>query len=139
MKQLRAELLRPQLAISAEGIGYPGDTLDLRVRYRTMDAPVTLNIYVTNLSGYSTRYDCNNNKTFRSLSPRRVYSRQLTLNPLPAEHKSEADLPYLESLISLIWRASQTCPCLYLRRRVSMLWKSFLKPRMAARAVASCL
>ncbi len=101
MKQLRAELLRPQLAISAEGIGYPGDTLDLRVRYRTMDAPVTLNIYATNLSGYSTRYDCNNNKTFRSLSPRRVYSRQLTLNPLPAEHKSEADLPYLESITNL--------------------------------------
>lgn len=101
MKQLRAELLRPQLAISAEGIGYPGDTLDLRVRYRTMDAPVTLNIYVTNLSGYSTRYDCNNDKTFRSLSPRRVYSRQLTLNPLPAEHKSEADLPYLESITNL--------------------------------------
>ena len=101
MKQLRAELLRPQLAISAEGIGYPGDTLDLRVRYRTMDAPVTLNIYATNLSGYSTRYDCNNNKTFRSLSPRRVYSWQLTLNPLPAEHKSEADLPYLESITNL--------------------------------------
>lgn len=101
VKQLRAELLRPQLAISAEGIGYPGDTLDLRVRYRTMDAPVTLNIYVTNLSGYSTRYDCNNNKTFRSLSPRRIYSWQLTLNPLPAEHKSEADLPYLESITNL--------------------------------------
>lgn len=101
VKQLRAELLRPQLAISAEGIGYPGDTLDLRVRYRTMDAPVTLNIYVTNLSGYSTRYDCNNDKTFRSLSPRRVYSWQLTLNPLPAEHKSEADLPYLESITNL--------------------------------------
>lgn len=101
VKQFRAELLRPQLAISAEGIGYPGDSLDLRVRYRTMDAPVTLNIYATNLSGYSTRYDCNNNKTFRSLSPRRVYSRQLTLNPLPAEHKSEADLPYLESITNL--------------------------------------
>lgn len=101
MKQLRAELLRPQLAISAEGIGYPGDTLDLRVRYRTMDAPVTLNIYATNLSGYFTRYDCNNDKTFRNLSPRRVYSRQLTLNPLPAEHKSEADLPYLESITNL--------------------------------------
>lgn len=101
VKQFRAELLRPQLAISAEGIGYPGDSLDLRVRYRTMDAPVTLNIYATNLSGYSTRYDCNNDKTFRSLSPRRVYSRQLTLNPLPAEHKSEADLPYLESITNL--------------------------------------
>lgn len=101
VKQLRAELLRPQLAISAEGIGYPGDTLDLRVRYRTMDAPVTLNIYATNLSGYSTRYDCNNDKTFRSLSPRRVYSRLLILNPLPAEHKSEADLPYLESITNL--------------------------------------
>lgn len=101
VKQLRAELLRPQLAISAEGIGYPGDTLDLRVRYRTMDAPVTLNIYATNLSGYSTRYDCDNDKIFRSLSPRRVYSRQLTLNPLPAEHKSEADLPYLESITNL--------------------------------------
>ena len=101
MKQLRAELLRPQLAISAEGIGYPGDTLDLRVRYRTMDAPVTLNIYATNLSGYFTRYDCNNDKTFRNLSPRRVYSRQFTLNPLPAEHKSEADLPYLESITNL--------------------------------------
>lgn len=101
VKQLRAELLRPQLAISAEGIGYPGDTLDLRVRYRTMEAPVTLNIYATNLNGYSNRYDCDNDKTFRSWSPRRVYSRQLTLTPLPAEHKSEADLPYLESITNL--------------------------------------
>lgn len=101
VKQLRAELLRPQLAISAEGIGYPGDTLDLRVRYRTMKAPVTLNIYATNLNGYSNRYDCDNDKTFRSWSPRRVYSRQLTLTPLPAEHKSEADLPYLESITNL--------------------------------------
>lgn len=101
VKQLRAELLRPQLAISAEGIGYPGDTLDLRVRYRTMEAPVTLNIYATNLNGYSNRYDCDNDKTFRSWSPRRVYSRQLTLTPLPAEHKSEADLPYLESITNM--------------------------------------
>lgn len=101
VKQLRAELLRPQLAISAEGIGYPGDTLDLRVRYRTMEAPVTLNIYATNLNSYSNRYDCDNDKTFRSWSPRRIYSRQLTLTPLPAEHKSEADLPYLESITNL--------------------------------------
>ena len=101
VKQLRAELLRPQLAISAESIGYPGDTLDLHMRYRTMDAPVTLNIYATNLSGYSTRYDCNNDRTFRSLAPRRVYSQQLVLAPLPAEHKPEADLPYLESITSL--------------------------------------
>lgn len=101
VKQLRAELLRPQLAISAEGIGYPGDTLDLRVCYRTMEAPVTLNIYVTNLNSYSNRYDCDNDKTFRSWSPRRIYSRQLTLTPLPAEHKSEADLPYLESITNM--------------------------------------
>lgn len=101
VKQLRAELLRPQLAISAEGIGYPGDTLDLRVRYRTMETPVTLNIYATNLNSYSNRYDCDNDKTFRSWSPRRIYSRQLTLTPLPAEHKSEADLPYLESITNL--------------------------------------
>lgn len=101
VKQLRAELLRPQLAISAEGIGYPGDTLDLRVRYRTMEAPVTLNIYATNLNSYSNRYDCDNDKTFRSWSPRRIYSRQLTLTPLPAEHKSEADLPYLESITNM--------------------------------------
>lgn len=101
VKQLRAELLRPQLAISAEGIGYPGDTLDLRVRYRTMEAPVTLNIYATNLNSYSNRYDCDNDKTFRSWSPRRIYSRQLTLTPLPAEHKPEADLPYLESITNL--------------------------------------
>ena len=83
VKQLRAELLRPQISLSGERIGYPGDTLALQVHYRTMDAPVILNLYATNLKAYPYQTDCNNAKEFRRLSPRRIYSQKHTLTPIP--------------------------------------------------------
>ncbi len=97
LKQLRAELLRPQISLSGEGVGYPGDTLDLQVNYRTMDAPVTINLYATKLKTFTYRYDCNNAKEFKRLSPHRVYSQKHTLTALPGANKTEADLPYLPS------------------------------------------
>ena len=108
LKQLRAELLRPQISLSGEGIGYPGDTLGLQVRYRTMDAPVTINLYATGLKTFTDRYDCNNAKEFRRLSPRRVYSRKHTLTPLPDAGKAEADLPYLPCDTTLALPVPQT-------------------------------
>lgn len=108
VKQLRAELLRPQISLSGERIGYPGDTLALQVHYRTMDAPVTLNLYATNLKAYPYQTDCNNAKEFRRLSPRRVYSQKHTLTPIPHADKAEADLPYLPSDTTLALPIPQT-------------------------------
>lgn len=108
VKQLRAELLRPQISLSGERIGYPGDTLALQVHYRTMDAPVTLNLYATNLKAYPYQTDCNNVKEFRRLSPRRVYSQKHTLTPIPHADKAEADLPYLPSDTTLALPIPQT-------------------------------
>lgn len=108
VKQLRAELLRPQISLSGERIGYPGDTLALQVHYRTMDAPVILNLYATNLKAYPYQTDCNNAKEFRRLSPRRVYSQKHTLMPIPHADKAEADLPYLPSDTTLALPIPQT-------------------------------
>lgn len=108
VKQLRAELLRPQISLSGERIGYPGDTLALQVHYRTMDASVTLNLYATNLKAYPYQTDCNNAKEFRRLSPRRVYSQKHTLTPIPHADKAEADLPYLPSDTTLALPIPQT-------------------------------
>lgn len=108
VKQLRAELLRPQISLSGERIGYPGDTLALQVHYRTMDAPVILNLYATNLKAYPYQTDCNNAKEFRRLSPRRVYSQKHTLTPIPHADKAEADLPYLPSDTTLALPIPQT-------------------------------
>lgn len=108
VKQLRAELLRPQISLSGERIGYPGDTLAIQVHYRTMDAPVTLNLYATNLKAYPYQTDCNNAKEFRRLSPRRVYSQKHTLTPIPHADKAEADLPYLPSDTTLALPIPQT-------------------------------
>lgn len=108
VKQLRAELLRPQISLSGERIGYPGDTLALQVHYRTMDAPVILNLYATNLKAYPYQTDCNNVKEFRRLSPRRVYSQKHTLTPIPHADKAEADLPYLPSDTTLALPIPQT-------------------------------
>ena len=108
VKQVRAELLRPQISLSGERIGYPGDTLALQVHYRTMDAPVTLNLYATNLKAYPYQSDCNNAKEFRRLSPRRVYSQKHTLMPIPHADKAEADLPYLPSDTTLALPIPQT-------------------------------
>lgn len=108
VKQLRAELLRPQISLSGERIGYPGDTLAIQVHYRTMDAPVILNLYATNLKAYPYQTDCNNAKEFRRLSPRRVYSQKHTLMPIPHADKAEADLPYLPSDTTLALPIPQT-------------------------------
>lgn len=108
VKQLRAELLRPQISLSGERIGYPGDTLALQVHYRTMDTPVILNLYATNLKAYPYQTDCNNAKEFRRLSPRRVYSQKHTLTPIPHADKAEADLPYLPSDTTLALPIPQT-------------------------------
>lgn len=108
VKQLRAELLRPQISLSGERIGYPGDTLALQVHYRTTDAPVILNLYATNLKAYPYQTDCNNAKEFRRLSPRRIYSQKHTLTPIPHADKAEADLPYLPSDTTLALPIPQT-------------------------------
>ena len=97
LKQLRAELLRPQISLSGDGMGYPGDTLKLQVHYRTMTAPVTINIYATNLKTYTNRYNCNNIKDFRRCATKRRYLQQYTLKPLPASYKPEKNMPYLVS------------------------------------------
>ena len=97
LKQLRAELLRPQVEFSGNILGYPGDTLRLNVRYRTLIAPVTLTLYATNLTEYTEQYDCNNVKEFRQCSPRRIYTASHTLTPLPEAGEQPADVPYLPS------------------------------------------
>lgn len=102
LKQLRSELLRPQINLSGDGMGYPGDTLKLQVHYRTMTAPVTINIYATNLKTYTNRYNCNNIKDFRRCATKRIYSQQYTLKPLPASYKPEKDMPYLPSDTTLL-------------------------------------
>ena len=102
LKQLRAELLRPQISLSGDGMGYPGDTLKLQVHYRTMTSPVTIHIYATNLKTYTTRYNCNNIKDFRRCATKRIYSQQYTLKPLPASYKPEKDMPYLPSDTTLL-------------------------------------
>ena len=97
LKRIRAELLRPQISLRNEGISYPGDTLQLEVIYRTLDTPVTLNVYATNLKTYPNSYDCNNNDDFRKCAPKRLYTARHTFKPLPGADKLPADVPYLPS------------------------------------------
>ncbi len=97
LKRIRAELLRPQISLRNEGVCYPGDTLRLEVNYRTLDTPVTLNVYATNLKTYPDSYDCNNNADFRKCAPKRVYTAKHTFTPLPGAGKLPADVPYLPS------------------------------------------
>ena len=103
LKRIRAGLLRPQISLSGEGASYPGDTLRLNVTYRTLDTPVTLNVYATNLKTYPTSQGCSSNADFRKCAPKRIYTAQHTFMPLPGEGKLEADIPYLPSdtLLSL--------------------------------------
>lgn len=97
LHSIRAELLRPQISLCSEGISYPGDTLRLNVTYRTLDTPVMLNVYATNLKTYPDSYDWNNNKDFHQCAPNRIYTAKHTFRPLPSEGKLPADVPYLPS------------------------------------------
>ena len=101
LHRIRAGLLQPQLSIRSHHSCYPGDTIELNVTYRTLDAPVQLNIYATNATMRPNGPDCNDDEVFRQCAPRLVYSATHTLIPLPASDKLPADVPYLPSDIVL--------------------------------------
>lgn len=102
LKQLRAELLRPQVNLSATATAYPGDSLSFSVRYRTVQDPVTVNLYATSLDTYRSNLNLNSDKEFRRCSPRRVYTATHVLTPLPGVGKAEADVPYLPGDTTLL-------------------------------------
>ena len=97
LHRIRAGLLQPQLSIRSHHSCYPGDTIELNVTYRTLDAPVQLNIYATNATMRPNGPDCNDDEAFRQCASRLVYSATHTLTPLPASDKLPADVPYLPS------------------------------------------
>ena len=97
LRLIRDRLLQPQVSIRSNDFCYPGDTLKLNVTYRTLNTPIQLNIYATNATMHSYRYDCNDDEEFRKCAPRLVYSTKHLLTPLPAFDKLPADIPYLPS------------------------------------------
>ena len=48
LRRIRDELLCPKFSLWSDGCPYPGDTLQLEVRYWMLNAPVQLRIYSTN-------------------------------------------------------------------------------------------
>lgn len=97
LHRIRAGLLQPQLSIRSNHFCYPGDTIELNATYRTLDAPVELNIYATNATMSPDGSDCNDDEVFRQCAPRLVYNVTHMLTPLPVSDKLPADVPYLPS------------------------------------------
>lgn len=94
LKQLRAELLRPQLSIQLEQAGYPGDTVDLHVGYSQLTG-FTLNLYSTGFSEVPWQWADVAPSTYRNA--RKHSSVRYDLTPLPGNGKRAEDLPYLRS------------------------------------------
>lgn len=92
LKNIREGIVQPYLTISTQGSIYPGDSLDLNMRYRNLEG-VTLNLYRTDLSEVPWM-DTGINKAFYQKHARKLSSVHFALRPLPKEGVSSEDIPY---------------------------------------------
>lgn len=95
LKNIREGLLQPQLTLTTDGSGYPGDSVDMRLQYRNLTG-FTLNIYATTLSEVPQMEQSINKDTYKRYT-RKLSSRHFNLRPLPGKDKLPEDIPYLSS------------------------------------------
>lgn len=92
LKNIRENILQPQLYVNAlKGI-YPGDSLGLNVNYRNLNG-FTLNLYRTDLSEVPWM-DNGINKAFYQKHARKISTTHFALKPLPKAGVAPENIPY---------------------------------------------
>lgn len=95
LKNIKENILQPQLTAHTPASLYPGDSLNVIVQYRNLSG-VTLNLYRTDLSEVPWM-DTGINKAFLGKHARKLSSTHFALKPLPRADMVPENLPYLSS------------------------------------------
>ena len=95
LKNIREQILQPELILTMNESGYPGDSVNMRLHYRNVGG-FTLNLYATTLSEVPWMDHGINKDTYRKYA-RKFSSTHFGLKPLPGKDKLPEDVPYLAS------------------------------------------
>lgn len=95
LKNIREQILQPELILTMNESGYPGDSVNMRLHYRNIEG-FTLNLYTTTLSEVPWMDHGINKDTYRKYA-RKFSSTHFGLKPLPGKDKLPEDVPYLAS------------------------------------------
>ncbi len=95
LKNIREQILQPELILTMNESGYPGDSVNMRLHYRNVEG-FTLNLYTTTLSEVPWMDHGINKDTYRKYA-RKFSSTHFGLKPLPGKDKLPEDVPYLAS------------------------------------------
>lgn len=95
LKNIREQILQPELVVTTRESGYPGDLVNLNVRYSNLIG-FTLNLYATTLSEVPWMDHGINQDTYKKYA-RKLSSLHFDLKPLPGKGKLPENVPYLSS------------------------------------------
>lgn len=96
LKNIRGQILQPEFVLTMNESGYPGDSVDMNLRYRNVGG-FTLNLYATALEEVPWMDHGINKDTYKKYARRKISSTHFGLQPLPGKDKLPEDVPYLSS------------------------------------------
>ena len=95
LRNIRAQILQPELGVSARESGYPGSTMEVRASYKNLSG-FTLNLYSTTLKEIPWMDHGINPDTYKKYA-RKLSSTHYALKPKADDGKLPEDVPYLAS------------------------------------------
>lgn len=96
LRNIREQILQPQLVVTTRESGYPGDSVNVNVNFRNLSG-FTLNLYATTLSEVPWMDHGINKDTYKKYARERLSSMHFDLQPLPGRDKLPEDVPYLST------------------------------------------
>ncbi len=96
LRNIREQILQPQLVVTTRESGYPGDSVNVNVNFRNLSG-FTLNLYATTLSEVPWMDHGINKDTYKKYAREKLSSMHFDLQPLPGRDKLPEDIPYLST------------------------------------------
>ena len=95
LKNIREQILQPELVVTTRESGYPGDSVNMNIHFSNLSG-FTLNLYATTLSEVPYMDHGINKDTYKKYA-RKLSSTHFDLQPLPGRDKLPEDVPYLST------------------------------------------
>lgn len=95
LRNIREQILQPELVITTRESGYPGDSVNMNVHFSNLSG-FTLNLYATTLNEVPYMDHGINKDTYKKYA-RKLSSTHFDLQPLPGKGKLPEDVPYVST------------------------------------------
>ncbi|WP_300698302.1 alpha-2-macroglobulin family protein [Bacteroides sp.] len=95
LKNIREQILQPELVVTTRESAYPGDSVNMNINFSNLSG-FTLNLYATTLNKVPYMDHGINKDTYKKYA-RKLSSTHYDLQPLPGKGKLTEDVPYLST------------------------------------------